>query len=126
VRASASPDAARDAGLDETQSSAAVSTSCLHFAEDRACPVQQYVGELPSQTTELADAVGRAESIDALDARITICCVGGVELIAVADPADVGVIADRVVDHERIIPRHSKDVVDANVVKLRPKFPLVK
>jgi len=77
------------------------------------------VGELPSQTTELADAVGRAESIDALDARITICGVGDVELVAAAGPADVGVVADRVVDRERIIPRHSKDMVYANIAEPR-------
>ena len=66
---------------------------------------------------KLTHAVGCAEGADTLDAGIAIGGIGGVEYVAAADPADVRIITDRVVDRECIVSWHSKDVVDANVVQ---------
>jgi hypothetical protein len=40
---------------------------------------------------QLSDPVGRAHRGDALDARIAVGRIGGVELVAAADPTDPGI-----------------------------------
>jgi hypothetical protein len=49
---------------------------------------------------QLSDPVGRAHCGGAFDARIAVGRIGGVELVAAADPTDPWIVADRIVDRE--------------------------
>jgi hypothetical protein len=66
---------------------------------------------------EFADAVSGAKRADASDTGIAVGGLRGVELVAATDPADVGIVHDRVVDGESVIARHSEDVGDADLMQ---------
>src|ERR1700683_5426275 len=68
---------------------------------------------------EFADAVGGADRADAFDAGVAVRRVTGIQLVATTNPAHVGIIANRVVNRERIVAGNTEDIGDADIVKSR-------
>ncbi|MCY1365908.1 hypothetical protein D9M69_527820 [compost metagenome] len=79
---------------------------------------RQVFGIGPGDTverTELAHAIGGTDRPHALDARVAVGGVGGVQFVAAAHPALPGRGADRIADGEGIVAWNAKDVGDAEV-----------
>ena len=62
---------------------------------------------------ELAHAEGGRQRREALDAAVAVGGVGGVQLVAGADPGDVGMRHDLVEEAEVVVARQAEDVADA-------------
>ena len=65
---------------------------------------------------EFSDAVGGADGTHAPDTCVPVGGVARVEFVAAADPVDIGMCDEGVLDGERKIPGHSEDIGDADVV----------
>lgn len=67
------------------------------------------------ERAEFAHAVGGADGPDAFDASVAVRCVGGVEFVAAADPAELWIETNGVVDGKRKITGNTKDVADTDL-----------
>ena len=66
---------------------------------------------------EFADAVGGADGADTADAGVAVGGVGGIEFIAAANPVDIGMRDDRVLDGKGEIAWHAEDIGHTDVVE---------
>ena len=69
------------------------------------------------ERAEFTDAIGGANSADPSNARIAVSGVGGVELVAAADPAHLFAEADGVVNRKGKVAGDAEDIGDTDLTQ---------